>query len=341
MTAQNMGKKILTEAGFEVIAVSNGAAAVKKIAERRPDLAVLDVYMPGYTGPEVCERVKNAHETNQMPVLLTIGKMEMGSFKMEDASRVKADGVIIKPFEASDLLAAIQKLQEKMSLKATVVATPHGPDELPEYERTVKIAAPVFDEKDESYASWKSGAEEHVDENLPASVPREMQASPAFADELEAVRPVAGTRSTEAIDPPASSTEAPTAELTPAATSDIGFQPSSGPEFEPTSAPQSDSEPEVAPALGFEPTSPQSSEEVEAHAVDPALVTDTSEMASAFPTKFGLENADVVPVGNASDYPGLYDAPAGAAEPIETSAGIESEQYPTAVEAPAPEAGSP
>jgi len=30
MTAQNMGKKILTEAGYEVVAVSNGAAAVKK-----------------------------------------------------------------------------------------------------------------------------------------------------------------------------------------------------------------------------------------------------------------------------------------------------------------------
>ena len=52
-TAQNMGKKILTEAGYEVVAVSNGAAAVKKIAEHKPDMIVLDVYMPGYTGLEV------------------------------------------------------------------------------------------------------------------------------------------------------------------------------------------------------------------------------------------------------------------------------------------------
>ena len=432
MTAQNMGKKILTEAGFEVIAVSNGAAAVKKIAERRPDLAVLDVYMPGYTGLEVCERLKSAHETTNLPVLLTVGKME--PFKPEEGTRVKADGLIIKPFEASDLLAAIHKLQEKLSPKATVVATAHDPDELPEYERTVKIAAPVFDEKDESYASWKSGAVEHVDENLPASVPSEMQASAAFAGELDAVRPDAGTRSTEAIDPPVlSGAEAPTAELAPAeeladsapqagllskaasssfggamidddfakpaalrdpatetvrindqisssagysgfevapsleehsdavekiqaygaaasfedaaaavsATSDIGFQPSSGAEFEPTSAPQFDSEPEAAPALGFEPTSLQSGEEVEAHATDPALVTDGSGMASAFPTKFGVENAEVVPVGNASDYPELYGAPASAAGPIESSAGTELEEYPAAIEAPAPETGTP
>ena len=63
-TAQNMGKKILVEAGYEVVAVSNGAAAVKKIAEQKPDMIVLDVYMPGYTGLEVCERVKSAIETS-------------------------------------------------------------------------------------------------------------------------------------------------------------------------------------------------------------------------------------------------------------------------------------
>ena len=38
--------------------MSNGAAAVKKIAEVKPDLVILDIYMPGYTGLEVCERVK-------------------------------------------------------------------------------------------------------------------------------------------------------------------------------------------------------------------------------------------------------------------------------------------
>ncbi len=58
MTAQNMGKKILSEAGYDVVAVSNGAAAVKKIAEQKPDIIILDVYMPGYSGLEVCEKVR-------------------------------------------------------------------------------------------------------------------------------------------------------------------------------------------------------------------------------------------------------------------------------------------
>jgi hypothetical protein len=44
-----------------------------------------------------------------------------------------------------------------------------------------------------------------------------------------------------------------------------------------------------------------------AHAVDPALVTDPSEMASAFPTNFGVANATIDPVGVAADVPGLYE----------------------------------
>ncbi len=112
MTAQNMGKKILSEAGYDVVAVSNGAAAVKKIAEQKPDIIILDVYMPGYTGLEVCEKVRGSIDTLKTPVLLTVGKLE--PYKPEDANRVKADGVIIKPFEASDLLAIVKKFEERI-----------------------------------------------------------------------------------------------------------------------------------------------------------------------------------------------------------------------------------
>src|SRR5947207_13232485 len=85
VTAQNMGRKILTEAGYEVITVNNGSAALKKIAEQKPDLIVLDVYMPGYGGLEVCQRIKDTKETARIPVLLTVGNLE--PFKADEASR--------------------------------------------------------------------------------------------------------------------------------------------------------------------------------------------------------------------------------------------------------------
>jgi len=112
VTAQNMGRKILADAGYEVITVNNGSAALKKIAELKPDLVILDVYMPGYSGLEVCQRLKESQDSNRIPVLLSVGKLE--PFKPEEANRVRAEGFIVKPFEASELLAALSKLEDKV-----------------------------------------------------------------------------------------------------------------------------------------------------------------------------------------------------------------------------------
>jgi len=123
MTAQNMGKKILADAGFEVTAVSNGAAAVKKIEEVKPDVIILDVYMPGYTGLEVCERIRASDQ--QTPVLLTVGKLE--PYRPEEGARVQANGLIVKPFEASDLIAAVRRLSEKKAAGAPLPTLPLPP----------------------------------------------------------------------------------------------------------------------------------------------------------------------------------------------------------------------
>ena len=112
VTAQNMGRKILADAGYDVVTVNNGSAALKKIAELKPDLVILDVYMPGYSGLEVCQRLKESLDSSRIPVLLSVGKLE--PFKPEEAQRVRADSYIVKPFEASELLGALSKLEDKI-----------------------------------------------------------------------------------------------------------------------------------------------------------------------------------------------------------------------------------
>jgi CheY-like chemotaxis protein len=146
VTAQNMGKKILSEAGHDVVTVSNGAAAAKKIAEVKPELVLLDVFMPGYSGLELCERLRNAAETAKLPVLLTVGRME--PYSPQDGARVKADGVIVKPFEATDLTAAVERFAQKSK-----AAKQQG-----DYERTIKIAAPPGSRDDTSRESQKIAA---------------------------------------------------------------------------------------------------------------------------------------------------------------------------------------
>ncbi|HEX9112559.1 MAG TPA: response regulator [Terriglobales bacterium] len=112
VTAQNMGRKILSDAGYDVVTVNNGSAALKRVAELKPDVVVLDIYMPGYGGLEVCQRLKDSPETEHIPVLLTVGKLE--PFKPDEARRVRADAYIVKPFEATELLSALARMEDRI-----------------------------------------------------------------------------------------------------------------------------------------------------------------------------------------------------------------------------------
>jgi twitching motility two-component system response regulator PilG len=147
VTAQNMGRRILIDAGYEVITVNNGSAALKKIAEHKPDLIIVDVYMPGYGGLEVCSRVKENKETSRIPVLLTVGKLE--PFKPEEARKVRADAFIVKPFEASELLTALTKLEDKI----VPGPEPYKPGRFAKALASVEGSA----EKAESFGDMESG----------------------------------------------------------------------------------------------------------------------------------------------------------------------------------------
>ena len=141
VTAQNMGRKILADAGYEVITVNNGSAALKRITEQKPDVIVLDVYMPGYSGLEVCQRLKDVGETAGIPILLTVGKLE--PFKPEEVKRVRADGFIVKPFEASELLSALSKLEDRIVPRAETSKSGRfsraAALDQPAYDKTVAI----------------------------------------------------------------------------------------------------------------------------------------------------------------------------------------------------------
>jgi CheY-like chemotaxis protein len=168
VTAQNMGRKILVDAGYEVLTVNNGSAALKRIAEVHPDLIVLDVYMPGYSGLEVCQRIKDSRESAQIPVLLTVGKLE--PFKQEEARRVRADAFIVKPFEASELLAALGKLEDKL---APVERSKEGHSPaatMASFERLIAESAPKYGDEE---SGWKARIK------IPKGTPLEAEPGPA------------------------------------------------------------------------------------------------------------------------------------------------------------------
>ena len=171
VTAQNMGRKILADAGYEVFTVNNGSAALKKIAEAKPELIVLDVYMPGYSGLEVCQRLKEAQETSRIPILLTVGKLE--PFKPEEAKRVRADGFIVKPFEASELLSALSKLEDKIvpgreTSKPGRFARANAAIEEGRYDKTMAVEEDSGWKNRIAFPSKKKKSEEKEDGDDPA-----------------------------------------------------------------------------------------------------------------------------------------------------------------------------
>ncbi len=180
VTAQNMGRRILVEAGYEVVTVNNGSAALKKIAEHNPDLIVLDVYMPGYSGLEVCQRLKAAPDTSTIPVLLTVGKLE--PFKAEEAKKVFADAFIVKPFEATELINTLTKLEEQIVPQ---------PDAKPVAVKTAPAAAVKESaKKPQDEQEWK----DRLRIQAPAKKAEEPEPAPAPVVAPVAIKPPAATK---------------------------------------------------------------------------------------------------------------------------------------------------
>ena len=115
----------LKDAGVEVVAVGNGEAAVRKIAEIKPDLVLADIFMPVRSGYEVCEFVKHDPRFSHTPVVLLIGAFD--PFDEREAQRVQADGILKKPFVPPDsLLRMVADLLAQSAARMVPVAVTAG-----------------------------------------------------------------------------------------------------------------------------------------------------------------------------------------------------------------------
>jgi CheY-like chemotaxis protein len=100
---------MLRRAGFSVREVADGLDAVREALLNPPDLAILDVKMPGLDGLEACRRLKADPATSFVPVLL------LSATFLEPANRVEgldigADAYLTQPVEAPVLIASINSL---------------------------------------------------------------------------------------------------------------------------------------------------------------------------------------------------------------------------------------
>ena len=112
--AQRMGERILREEGFEVVSLTDGNAAMLRLADVDPDVILADVFLPGKSGFELCRYVKSESRFKHVRVVLTAGLLE--PFDEDEAKRAGCDAILKKPFEASRVVATIDPLVKDAQL---------------------------------------------------------------------------------------------------------------------------------------------------------------------------------------------------------------------------------
>jgi CheY-like chemotaxis protein len=110
ITIHKVVELILAGEGFEIKTLNNGEDAWAAIPDFNPDIVLADVEMPRMNGYLLCEKIKQDPSTSKIPVLLLAGAFE--PFDEESAKRVHADGFVIKPFDAQELINKIQEAIE-------------------------------------------------------------------------------------------------------------------------------------------------------------------------------------------------------------------------------------
>jgi CheY-like chemotaxis protein len=98
----------LERAGYEVMRVVDGDAAIAAARARRPALAVLDVMMPKRTGYEVLAELRSDPALRDLKVILLSARVQ--ETDVERGLDAGADAYLAKPFKAPDLVAKVQEL---------------------------------------------------------------------------------------------------------------------------------------------------------------------------------------------------------------------------------------
>jgi two-component system, OmpR family, response regulator MtrA len=98
----------LSTLGHEIVAVNDGAAAVDACREYKPDLAVLDVMMPGMSGLDAIRVIRGDEAMADIPVILLTARAQESD--VETGFDSGADDYITKPFSPRELASRVQAL---------------------------------------------------------------------------------------------------------------------------------------------------------------------------------------------------------------------------------------
>lgn len=200
ITIQKVVELTFSDGDYEVIAVNNGAKAIQKLAEMRPDIILSDIIMPEKNGYEVCEHVKSHPELRSIPVILLTGTFE--PFDPDRADKAGCDAVVTKPFESQSLIHRVEELISQSQAAAppppTASLWPTEPEPAPQPapapESPFGATSPAFNPpsvQDPFAAGFQAHGDDVFGAAAPAAsksmeMPFETTPTEAFSDETRA-----------------------------------------------------------------------------------------------------------------------------------------------------------
>ncbi len=101
-------KTLLAGQNFDFLTAKNGAEAVEKARRERPDLVLLDIFMPVMDGIEACRVMKGDPELKSIPVIIVTARREAEN--VERCLDAGCDDYVFKPVRKLELLDKINRL---------------------------------------------------------------------------------------------------------------------------------------------------------------------------------------------------------------------------------------
>lgn len=103
----NILRRILEREGYKVITALDGETAIRITEEKKPDVILLDIMMPGIDGIEVFRRIREMSPATR--VIYFTAKAELDTFKLKKL-RSNADAFIAKPAASKRILSTISSV---------------------------------------------------------------------------------------------------------------------------------------------------------------------------------------------------------------------------------------
>jgi AmiR/NasT family two-component response regulator len=119
-------KEILTSAGYDVVGeTGRGDEAVQLVVEQQPDLAILDIKMPGMDGLRAAREITSSHQVAVM-LLTAFSQRDL----IEEARDAGVAAYLVKPFQARELLPAVAdvlaRARQEWAIAAEEARNPAG-----------------------------------------------------------------------------------------------------------------------------------------------------------------------------------------------------------------------